>query len=160
MKSIDEYKKEILLKIMSGEGLAWDYIGTLPKEDPLRTFMCELGPKYAYYYALDVDRSPHDETRKATCEDPEYAYWYASAVDKGPHEETRKATCRDPYYAYRYSYHVDKSPHEETRKSVCRDPECAYRYAYAVDKGPHEDTRRAAYTYSIYKQKYIEHFGE
>ena len=97
MESIEEYKKEILLKIMSGEGLAWDYVRNLPKDDSLRTFMCELGPMHAYEYAYYVDKSPNDETRKAAYKDLLYAYCYAIDVDRSPHDETRKASYLGSY---------------------------------------------------------------
>ena len=131
MKSIEEIKKEILLRVMSEGDLSWEYIKTLPKDDSLRTFMCELGSKYAYDYAIDVDKSPHEETRKSSSRSSFRAYQYAYWVDKSPRDDTRKAACGDPYGAYRYAYDVDKSSHEETRKAAYRDPFC--RNAY-IDK--------------------------
>ena len=102
MKSIEEIKKEILLKIMSGRDLSWEYGKTLPIDDELRTFMCELGSKYSYRYARFIDKCPHEETRKEACKDPKYAYWYASYVDKCSREETRKASYRDPRWKFSY----------------------------------------------------------
>jgi len=134
MKSIEEIKKEILLKIMSGGRLSVDCMRILPKDDELRTFMCELRPMYAYWYAYFVDQSPRDDTRTAACKDPEYAYKYAGYIDNFPREDTRKGACRDPIYAYGYAHCVDESPHEETRKAAYRDP--------------------------YYKQRYIKRFGE
>ena len=133
MKSIDEYKKEILLKIMSGEELDYDYMWSLPQDDSLRTFMCELGPMLAYEYARFVDKSPNEETRKAACGDPRWAYMYAHEVDKCPHEETRKAACGDLWYAYTYAWLVDKYPHEETKEVCYRDPE--YKQLYIKELG-------------------------
>jgi hypothetical protein len=120
--NIEEIKKEILLKIMSEGDLSWKYVETLPKDDSLRTFMCELGPMYAYEYTYLVDRSPHDDTRKAACEDPEYAYRYALYVDKWPREDTRRAACKGPQVAHWYAIYVDRSPSEDTRKAAYRDP--------------------------------------
>jgi hypothetical protein len=91
MKPIDEYKKEILLKIMSVEEVSWEYIKTLPKDNSLRTFICELSPMYAYRYAYNVDKSPRIITRKESCKDPQYAYLYAKWVDKSSRSITRKA---------------------------------------------------------------------
>jgi len=121
MRSIEELKKEILLRIMSNE-LSWDYIQTLPKDDSLRTFICELGPMRAYEYARLVDKSTRDDTRKAVCEDPYHAYMYAFYVDKSSRDETRKAACRDPWYAYYYAQDIDKSPRDDTREAAYRDP--------------------------------------
>jgi len=143
MKTIDEYKKEILLMIMTEgeikyiitpEGFMHNYVESLPKDDGLRTFLCELGAEYSYRYAYHVDKEPHPETRKAACRDTNYAFWY--------------------------SKYIDKCPHEETRMAVCSSPGFSFWYAEEVDRGPHPETRKAAYKDSDYKQKYIEKFGE
>ena len=131
---IEEIKKEILLKIMrNGEG-SWRYIKTLPKDDTLRVFICELGHVYAYYYACYVDESAHPYTRTSACRKPKWAYYYAK--------------------------HIEKCPHEETRKAACKDPEYAYWYASAIDNCPRDDTRNAACRASLWGRSYLERFGE
>jgi len=102
MKTIDEYKKEILLMIMTGEILPYDFMISLPIDDDLRTFMCSLGPMCAYQYADLVDEFPRSITRKEACKDPQYAYLYAYWVDDGPCEDTRKAAYRDPRWKSAY----------------------------------------------------------
>jgi hypothetical protein len=79
MKSIEEIKKEILLKIMRGERVFWYHIVCFPKDDGLRSFLCELGSNWAYSYAYCVDKCPHEETRKASYRDPYYKQEY---IDK------------------------------------------------------------------------------
>lgn len=81
MKTIDEYKKEILLRVMRGEELDWTYVRTLPKNDELRSLMCELRPEYACIYAERVDKCPHEETRKAACREAATSYIYAAYVN-------------------------------------------------------------------------------
>jgi hypothetical protein len=76
VKSIDEYKKEILLEIMNGEEVSWYYTQTLPKDDELRTFLCELGSWYAYKYADFVDKCPHEDTRKSAYKDSRWKSAY------------------------------------------------------------------------------------
>jgi hypothetical protein len=121
MKSIDEYKKEILLKVMNEEGLSYKYIKDLPKDDSLRTFICELGSLYAFWYAYYVDKAyllpPDDyswnETRTSACKDPEHAYWYAVEVDGAPNDETREASYKNLEWAFNYrrwEISLDKSP--------------------------------------------------
>ena len=73
---IEEIKKEILLKIMSGKGLTNEYLSTLPKDKDLRSFMCSLGSWYALKYALCVDKSSSEETCKAAYGNPRCAFWY------------------------------------------------------------------------------------
>jgi len=47
--------------------------GNVPKSDEIRTLICELrNPGCAYFYAINVDKSPHPDTRQAACKDP---YW-------------------------------------------------------------------------------------
>ena len=122
MKTIDEYKKEILLGIMSESIIDWDYIVDLPINDELRTFMCELGPIYSFLYAANVDECPNDETRKGACREPRYAYGYAYYIDKSPHAETRRAALKSPYLSYEYAVNIDKCPREDTREACYRDP--------------------------------------
>jgi len=75
-------------------------------------------PRYAYNYALNIDRCPHEETRVFACKDSYYAYLYAKEVDKCPHEETRNAVCRDSLHAFLYARDIDKCPMEETWLAV------------------------------------------
>jgi hypothetical protein len=90
-------------------------------------------PDSAYYYALDVDQGPRDDTRQAACRDPYWAYAYARDVDKAPRDDTRAAACRDPYWAYAYALDVDKAPRDDTRAAARHDPDYAYVYACDVD---------------------------
>ena len=75
MKSIEEIKIELTLKMLSGK-ILWSDIDRLPVNDELRTFVCSLGPKYARWYAGYVDRRVHLETREAAYKDPHQKHWY------------------------------------------------------------------------------------
>ena len=158
--NIEEIKKEILLKIMSEKDLTRHYVETLPIDDSLRTFMCSLGPEFAYLYAHWVDKCPYEETRKAACKDFYCAYAYTRYVDKSPHDETRKAVSGDPDHSYQYAFYIDRCPHEETRKAACGDPYYACKYACFVDECSHDDTRKAAYRDPRCREWYVEAFGE
>ena len=76
--------------------LEWHDIQKLPKNDELRSFICQFNPEYAYCYARLVDEAPHPETRTAACKDSKYAYIYAYYIDEIPSDETRTAACKDP----------------------------------------------------------------
>ena len=101
MKSIEDIKTKLVLKMLQGS-LGWNDITSLPKNDELRTFICQFNPKYVYPYAYWVDKGPNPETRTAACKDPKYAYCYARYIDKKPSEETKIAACKDPEWAYYY----------------------------------------------------------
>lgn len=127
--------------------------------DRLRRIASE-SPKWAYEYAIYVDQSPHDVTRKGACASPGVAYQYARDVDKGPREETRAAACGNANDAYMYAWHVDKAPRDDTRAAASRDAYRAYSYAENVDKGPHPVTRAVASKVSAeFRSRYIEAFG-
>ena len=115
-----------------------------------------MTPEKAYEYALK--NGPSEETRKIACKDPKFAYWYAEDVDKCPGENTRNAACKNPYYAYHYARDVDQCPREDTRKVACEDPECAYYYAKDIDKDFHEDTWNAVQN-TEYEEEYKEFFN-
>ena len=111
-------------------------IQTLAEKTGLKTvreWICE-DPQWAYRYALEIDKEPRDDTRKAACKDPRWAYWYARDVDKSPRDDTREAACKDPGWAYWYAHFVDKAPRDDTRESACKDPGWAYEYALNVEK--------------------------
>ena len=38
-------------------------------------------PYYAYFYAKDIDKKPHDNTRETACKDPEYKKLYQEQRD-------------------------------------------------------------------------------
>jgi hypothetical protein len=113
LDSIEEIKKELLLKVMTEGKLSHKYIENLPIDNELRTFLCELGPLYAYWYAYYVDRKyfmvsgdyPWEETREAACRDPGYAYWYAIEIDGCPNDTTRKAAYKDKDFDWAFYYH-------------------------------------------------------
>ena len=102
MKSIEEIKIDITLKILRGEFNDYNHIQNLPVDDELRTFICGISPRCAYMYANLVDRKPHSETRTASCKDPGYAYLYARNVDERPNNETKEAACRVFYWGECY----------------------------------------------------------
>ena len=127
MKSIEDIKIELTLKMLQGSLDQYD-IEKLPKNDELRSFICQFEPRYAYCYASLIDEAPHPETRTAACKDPEWAYIYAVYVDGAPNEETRIAAYKDPRYAYCYAFYVDRAPSEEAKKAICKSPKCFYWY--------------------------------
>ena len=98
-------KEEIILLFLEDPEKLTDEMldGNVPKSDEIRTLICDLGdPECAYFYALDIDKSPHTDTRQVACKDPFYAYGYARRVDKKPRKDTWKAVqsniyCRDEY---------------------------------------------------------------
>ena len=124
MKTIEEIKKEILAMVESGQELFSFFVETLPKDDSVRELMCELGPKFAYLYAIYVDKCPREDTRKAACGDYYLAYWYATLVDNCPRDDTREASCRNPSTAYGYAKFIDKCPREDTRNSAYQNDAC------------------------------------
>ena len=75
MKSIEEIKIELTLKMLSGK-ILWSDIDRLPVNDELRTFVCSLGPKYARWYAGYVDRRVHPETQWECSKDRQASRWY------------------------------------------------------------------------------------
>ena len=74
MKSVEEIKIELTLKMLSGSVILYSDIASLPIEDSLRTFVCSLGCYNAHTYAYEVDKCPNDETRAASCKDPSCAF--------------------------------------------------------------------------------------
>jgi len=108
-----------------------------------RTAVC-TSPKWAYLFALNVDKHSNPATRRAACGDPCYAELYARLVDKHPRDDTREGACLDPRSAYLYARHVDKQPRDDTRAASCLDSKSAYQYAFYLDKHPRDDTRAAA----------------
>ena len=82
MNSIEELKKDIVLKHMAGE-VSIRYIKNLPKDDEIRSLIISFHPSYAFWYAYMVDRCPRDDTREATCKDS--VWWgpkYIREIDK------------------------------------------------------------------------------
>jgi len=101
----------------------------VPKSDEIRTLICDLGsPADAYYYARDIDKFPHPDTRREACKDPVFAYYYAYYVDRSPRSDTRQGACKDSYRAYYYAYYVDRSPRSDTRQGACKAPYWKERY--------------------------------
>jgi hypothetical protein len=86
-------------------------IRVLEKDDPemdiIRNAACE-DPKWAYWYAINVDKKPSEQTRTAACKSPEYAYLYAVDVDEAPTDQTREAASKDSYYSELYMFLFDK----------------------------------------------------
>ncbi len=118
---IENIKSELSTKY-ANETLNWADIKDLPVDDSLRTFVCQLGPEWAFGYAVYVDKKPHNETRTAASRDPYYAFAYAFSIDKKPLDETRTACCKDPFWAYYYAKEVDMKPLDETREAAYKDP--------------------------------------
>ena len=65
MKTIEQIKIELTLKKLRGDRPTLEDIKDLPKNDDVRTFICELDSFAAYLYAKWVDNGPCDETRNA-----------------------------------------------------------------------------------------------
>ena len=98
-------KEDIILFFLEDPYKLTDEIckGNVPKSDEIRTLICELGnSKCIYWYAVDIDEKPTDETRTACCTVPWYAYCYAKNVDKKPTKETRRAAQKDSFWKGRY----------------------------------------------------------
>ena len=104
-KKMKELEKKILEAILNNEDLYYfirDNIKQLQEnKDYFRKYFLK-NPKDAYRYALDVDKKPREDTRKAACKDPFYAYCYALYIDKKPREDTRKVACKNSEYKKLY----------------------------------------------------------
>ena len=107
---------------------------------------------------IDELQKDPNKYRPYCLNNPETAYWFALYVDKSSGDETRKACSRDPFIAYDYASHLDKTPLPETRKGACTNPWVAFCYAKNIDKGPHEDTWKAVQG-SEYQDKYYNFIG-
>jgi hypothetical protein len=120
VNNIEKIKEKLAIKYMAGR-LVENDIWNLPINDELRTFICSLGSRCAYWYARYVDKSPTEETRTVACKDSECACYYALYVDKKSTDETRTAACKDPCYAFHYAYYVDNKPTDETRTAAYKN---------------------------------------
>ena len=118
MKSIEEIKIELTLKMLSGTLTTYDIRYDLPKDDELRTFVCSLGPKYAYTYAVHVDREYHEETKKAIMGDYHTVFAYAQELGSKDDLRTFVVEFGNPWNSYEYATLVDKKPHDKTRKGA------------------------------------------
>jgi hypothetical protein len=118
----------------------------------LRSAACQ-NPELAYYYALNVDQKPTNETRNAACQNPEFAYWYAFYVDQKPTNETRTNSCQNPELAYRYAKYIDQKPINETRNAVSKHPEFAYWYARNIDQKPTPETKKSCFKRSMLQKR-------
>ena len=136
MDSIEEIKKEITLRVMENPytHLPLSVIEGIPKNDELRTFVCQLCPKLAYLYAFYIDKCVCAETRTSCCRDPQTAYGYARYIEQSPNDETRKAACKHPKWAYDYAYYVDKCERPDTKESALKDPQWRYWYQLEISK--------------------------
>jgi hypothetical protein len=115
---------------------------------------CLKTPKYAYYYALEIDKQPKTDTRNAILTDPHYAYLYAKDIDKQPRTDTRNAILTDPHYAFLYTKLIDQYPRNDTRQATLKNPLYAFLYALDIDKQPRTDTRQATLIDPEYAFKY------
>lgn len=100
-------------------------------------------PELAFTYAWKCrDRS--EVLRSVASADPEYAYQYALEIDKGPHDVTREGACKDPHKAYLYALHVDGVRTPQTAEAAARDPGVLRRYdrSFPVVEGWDEEQRR------------------
>jgi hypothetical protein len=79
MEYIKDIEKKILIDVMLGKDIAIYFFKDLPKDDSLRTFICELGPTHAYWYAHYVDKCPHDDTQTAAYKD---LFWKIDYVER------------------------------------------------------------------------------
>ena len=102
MRSIEEIKIDLTLKILRGEFDPSDDFEDLPINDELRTFICSISPYCAYSYAALVDKKPLDETRTAACKDVSSACFYAIFVDKEHHYETEEVVYKDSDWKEEY----------------------------------------------------------
>ena len=81
-------------------------------------------------YNLGLKYGPRDFTRKAASLCPLFAFWYARNVDKGPHDITRNGASTwsrsiPSYYtpgrtALWYAEDIDKKFHQATFMSACK----------------------------------------
>jgi hypothetical protein len=120
MNEIEKIKEQLAMNCIIGI-LEEEDIKNLPKDNDLRTFVCSLGPCYAYYYARNVDKCPTEETRIAACKNSWDAYRYALRVDERATKETRTSACGISSRAFYYARDVDKKPTDETRIAACKD---------------------------------------
>jgi hypothetical protein len=68
------------------------------KHDKVRELFIMFGPRYAYWYASQIDQCQRSDTRNAACNNSKKAYWYAYYIDKCATPETRSAAYKDPLY--------------------------------------------------------------
>jgi hypothetical protein len=108
---------------------------------------------YAFLFAVNVEKKPYDDTRKACLKYPKMSYQYALRIDQCPREDTRKIACKEPHWAYKYAKDVDKCPRKDTRNTACKEPRSAYRYAIEVDKVPNKYIYKAIKN-TEYEEKY------
>jgi hypothetical protein len=82
MKSIEEIKIELTIKMLAGTLRRTDFV-SLPKNDELRTFICSMGSPSARWFALEVDKRSCPETDEAIQKDPEQYrfYWIETECD-------------------------------------------------------------------------------
>jgi hypothetical protein len=120
MQSIKKIKEELAMKFMAGTLQQKDF-RPLPKNNELRTFICSLGPTFAYWHALLIDFGPREDTRIAASKLSWSAYFYAALIDKSPTEETRTGACKDSENAYFYAEKIDKKPTDITREAAGRE---------------------------------------
>jgi hypothetical protein len=133
-------RKVIPLYELTSETKEWEYI--------------LKNPRFAWYYAVYVDKCASDDTRKGTLSDPDFAFYYAKYIDKKPRDNTRNAVLSSLWCAYHYALEIDKIPRDDTRNAVLMDPYYAYKYACNIDKCPRDDTREACGDVPEYKGKY------
>ncbi len=74
--------------------------------------MYELTPGQAYLKALV--EGPADYTRNIACREPRYAYYYAWDIDQYPRPETREGVLSDVRYTYLYARDVDRQYRKDT----------------------------------------------
>jgi len=82
------------------------------------------------------------------------AYTWALNVDRGPREDTRKACCTDPVYALRYALRIDERYHRDTMTAVLPDPNMALLYALKLVYPP-RDRRPAEWSPGITSEQCV-----
>lgn len=65
-----------------------------------------------------IMNGPSDITRTLACKEPKWAYEYALNVDKGPRDDTRAACNKVPHFTALYALNVDKCLHIDTAVAV------------------------------------------
>lgn len=73
-------------------------------------------------YSQSRDKSGIDRFREIACKDPKYAYMFAVFVDKYAHSETRNGASKSPQYAYLYAHNVDRGPNILTWNAARKSP--------------------------------------
>lgn len=86
----------------------------------------------AYNHALIFGKS--DQLRSTAASNPLIALQYARNVDKKPHDITRKGAALHPRTSFEYALLVDKKPHQDTKLGAQKHPHTKLRYLLDIEK--------------------------